>query len=190
METLLQDVRHAVRKLAQGPPFTIVAIATLALGIGANTAIFSVVNSILLQPLPYSQPDRLARLTLKFRDGEGQAVSIPKFMAWKEHTQAFQYKCRCDGETLCCAGYSNPHSATASALFTAQCRHPHLQQSWPELPPVFRTEGPDKSTRAGNRDFPPARLLHPGSFLPSRESERQRQGIHRQPFLDVDLASG
>ena len=86
MATLLQDIRHAGRMLAQSPAFTVVAIATLALGIGANTAIFSVVNSILLQPLPCSQPDRLVRLLLKFRDGQSPATSIPKFMAWKENT--------------------------------------------------------------------------------------------------------
>ncbi len=110
METLLQDVRHAVRMLAQSPAFTIVAIATLALGIGANTAIFSVVNSVLLQPLPYSQPDRLVRLFLKFRDGQSPATSIPKFMAWKENTQAFQYICAYDfsGPGLNISGGSMP----------------------------------------------------------------------------------
>jgi putative ABC transport system permease protein len=96
METLLQDIWHAARTLAHSPGFAIVAISTLALGIGVNTAIFSVVNSILLQPLPYSQPDRLIRLSLKFPNGNGSSVSIPKFMAWKEHTQAFQYMCAYD----------------------------------------------------------------------------------------------
>jgi putative ABC transport system permease protein len=110
METLLLDIRHSGRKLAQSPGFAIVAIATLALGIGANTAIFSVVNSVLLQPLPYSKPDRLVRLMLKFRDGTGQAASIPKFMAWKEHTDAFQYLCAYDfsGPGLNISGGSMP----------------------------------------------------------------------------------
>jgi predicted permease len=90
MDTLLQDVRLALRRLARNPGFAAVAITTLALGIGANTAIFSVIDRVLLQPLPYSQPDRLVRLQLKFRDGFGQSVSIPKFLAWKQHTRAFQ----------------------------------------------------------------------------------------------------
>ena len=93
METILQDVRHAVRMLARSPVFTIVAIAALALGIGANTAIFSVVNSIILQPLPYSQPERLVRLVMKFPNGNSQAVSVPKFMTWIHNTEAFQYAC-------------------------------------------------------------------------------------------------
>ena len=86
METLVRDLRQAFRLLAQKPTFTLIAVAALALGMGANTAVFSVVNSILLQPLPYSQPERLLRLGLKFPNGLEQSVSIPKFMAWKNNT--------------------------------------------------------------------------------------------------------
>jgi len=91
METILQDLKHATRMLLANPGFTLVALLALALGIGANTAIFSVVNGILLSPLPYSHPERLVRMELKFPGGTSQSVSIPKFMAWKNNTQAFQY---------------------------------------------------------------------------------------------------
>ena len=115
MDTLLQDVRLALRKLLRSPGFAAVAIATLALGIGANTAIFSVVDRVLLQPLPYSQPDRLVRLQLKFRDGFGQSVSIPKFMAWKQHTQAFQAICAYNfsGPGLNLSGGATPEQVKA-----------------------------------------------------------------------------
>ena len=89
-ENLLQDVRYAVRMLRRSPGFTTTAIAALALGIGANTAIFTVVNTVLLQPLAYPQPDRLVQLELSSAEGNGNVTSIPKYMIWREQTQVFQ----------------------------------------------------------------------------------------------------
>ena len=62
METLIQDLRYAVRLLARKPSFTVVTVLTLALGIGANTAIFTVVDAALLRSLPYKNPERLVQL--------------------------------------------------------------------------------------------------------------------------------
>src|SRR5207247_1845740 len=78
METLLQDIRYGARMLAKKPAFSIVAVITLALGIGANTAIFSVVNAVLLRSLPYHNPDRLVVLSTTDSGGERDVLSIPE----------------------------------------------------------------------------------------------------------------
>ena len=80
---MLHDLRYALRTLARSRGFTAVAVATLALGIGANTAVFSVVNSVLLRPLPYGAADRLYLLWEKNQRGEYRLASYPTFLDWR-----------------------------------------------------------------------------------------------------------
>ena len=90
METLFKDIRFGVRSLLKRPGFTAIAVITLALGIGANTSIFSVVNAVLLRPLPYADPDRLVRCDWRLEGTEIDSVTALVFQYWKDNANAFE----------------------------------------------------------------------------------------------------
>lgn len=92
MDTFLLDLRHAFRQLRKAPAFTVVATATLALGIGANTAIFSVVNSVLLQPPPFADPDRMMMVWETDRNSgtTREPASLPDYLDFRDRSQTFE----------------------------------------------------------------------------------------------------
>jgi len=90
MNTLWQDLRYGARMLMKKPGFTAIAVLTLALGIGANTAIFSIVNAALLRPLPVKEPDRLVGLYRKIpQDRNHNRFSYPNYLDARDRNQSF-----------------------------------------------------------------------------------------------------
>ena len=86
----IQDVRFALRTLAKKPGFACIAVLTLALGIGANTAIYSVIDGVLLHPIPFSEPERLVALYQKTHSSEKNSVSYPNLLDWQSQSKAFE----------------------------------------------------------------------------------------------------
>jgi putative ABC transport system permease protein len=91
MQTLWQDLRYGVRMLLKNRAFTLVAVMALALGIGANTAIFSVVNAVLLRPLPYEESDRLMFLAEHNEQLGDFSIAYPNYLDWREQNQVFEH---------------------------------------------------------------------------------------------------
>ena len=90
MNALLHDLRYGLRMLANNPGFAAVAVLTLALGIGANTAIFSVLNGVLLRPLPYPRPNQIVQVSLEWKDGTlNDTLTAPEFEFYRDHSSAF-----------------------------------------------------------------------------------------------------
>jgi putative ABC transport system permease protein len=108
VSSLLQDLRYAFRTLRNSPGFTAVSILTLALAIGANTAMFSFVNGILLSPLPYPEPDRIMRVLEKPPGGGRNGISTLNYLDWVKQNTVFQYMAAQTGWSATLTGGNEP----------------------------------------------------------------------------------
>ena len=120
MGTFVQDVKYAVRMLVKNPGFALIAILTLALGIGANTALFSVVNGVLLNPLPFASPSRLAAIHWKTPQFEQASITYLNFLDWQRDNRTFEAMAAYREMDFSLTGYGDPqrlHGQQISADF-------------------------------------------------------------------------
>jgi putative ABC transport system permease protein len=117
---LLQDLRYGLRMLRKSPAFTVIALLTLALGIGANTAIFSIVNAVLLKPLPFPESDRLMFLTSAFEMQPGVtrpfSVSYPDFFDWRAQAKSFTGMASSHEDSFTLTGLDQPLHVNAATV--------------------------------------------------------------------------
>ena len=117
-EGILQDLKHAFRLLRKYPGFSLAVVVTVALGLGANATIFGVINAVLLEPLPYTQPDRLVRLwetNLKQNQSESP-VSVPNFQDWQRQQTAFEQLAALELATFNLTGRGEPQRIAAARI--------------------------------------------------------------------------
>jgi putative ABC transport system permease protein len=100
MDSFLQDVRYAARKLLRTPGFTLIAVLTLALGIGATTAMWAIVDGVLIRPLPYPDPERVVRISSLNKEKKPNAMSAPDFIDYRDQTKSFVGMAVMDDENL------------------------------------------------------------------------------------------
>ena len=116
----MNDLRYAIRMLIKSPAFTVIAIAALALGIGANTAIFSVIDAVLLRPLPYPESDKLLLIRERMRMFDTGSVSYPNYLDWRaaQHSLTDVALYRSEGLNLSSRGEETPPERIDGAVMS------------------------------------------------------------------------
>src|SRR6185503_1630021 len=182
LETLLQDIRYGVRMLAKHKAFTSVAVITLALGIGANTAIFSVVNELLLRPLPYLDAQRLVMVWEVTPEGRHQnTTSRANFRGWREQTTSFEGMAAFTDQRLNLTGAGEAEEVS-------------VQFATPSLFHVLGVQpilGRDMKEEDGDKDAPPIAILSNGFWQRRFSGDPQIVGkpilLNGTPFTVVGV---
>jgi predicted permease len=140
MRSLFADLRYAFRVMSRTPSFAVAVVSALALGIGANTAIFSIVNAVLLRPLPFEEPERLVRIFTRTPGGRLFELSPGKFYDWQRDAQSFEgmamYQC-CGFRELALTGTGTARTVRATAVSAGFFE---IVRARPALGRVFRQE--------------------------------------------------
>src|SRR5678816_4679846 len=110
VETMIQDLIYGLRWLRKNPGFTLLAVLMLAVGIGVNTAMFSVINAVLLNPLPYPEADRIVWMNESGPEISNRYVSYPNFVDWRARNQVFESMSTFRGWLVNITGTGNPES--------------------------------------------------------------------------------
>lgn len=108
IERIWQDIRHGTRSLLKTPGVTVIAVLTLAIGIGANTAMFSVINGVLLRPLAYNDPDRIVKLSTSMQQFQDASISYPNFLDWQQRSRSFEGMAAYREDNFNLTGEANP----------------------------------------------------------------------------------
>jgi hypothetical protein len=135
MDTLYQDLRYAARLLVRNPAFSIVVVATLGLGIGANTVIFSTVNAAFLRTLPFHDPSRLVALWDQYPralGNENLPLSIPNFNDFQTSTRVFEHMAAYTGKSSGVRAYGSPEQVTIACVTQGFFRLSECSLSWDE----------------------------------------------------------
>jgi hypothetical protein len=134
---VIADVQYAVRVMSRTPLFAVAVIGILALGIGANTAIFSIVNAVLLRPLPFEEPDRLVRLFTRTPGGRPFDLSVDKFYSWQKDAGSFEGMAMYRFRRFALSGTDNVRRVEAGAVGAGFFE---IVRARPALGRVFRPE--------------------------------------------------
>ena len=177
METIFQDLRHALRRLRRSPGFTAVSVITLALAIGATTAIFSVVYGVLLRPLPYNDPNRIVALFEIAPKGTWNRLADPNYDDFRDQSRSFQAVAKYSGYPVSVSGGSQP-TRTVVASVT------------PEFMKVFRTQpimGRDLTAADNAKGAAPVALVSYGYWKQYLGSSLDFSQLHLK--IDHDIYS-
>src|SRR5271156_5027525 len=170
MNAFVQDLKFSLRTLAKSPAFTLVAILPLALGIGANTAIFSVVNAVLLRPLPFKDSAQLVILRETHKSVGNVSVSYPDFLDWRQQAHSFSAMAAIQYRGFNLSGVAQPENIGGYAV------SPNLL-ALPRPPPRPRTRFSSIRRKSGPRPCYPAQL--PALAIASRRRSRRSWPFHQ-----------